>query len=95
MGPLMMGRRVHKGVVKDELGSKSNVRTALIEMYAKCSCLNSTNKIFNTYKEVFKNLGPRQPWPVQRCKMIKFEIEHDERIMTTILCYQHVKIQFG
>ncbi|CAO2813420.1 unnamed protein product [Amaranthus hypochondriacus] len=46
-GALEVGRRAHRIVKEQELGLKSNVSTALIDMYSKCGCIDSARKVFN------------------------------------------------
>ncbi|KAK4284760.1 hypothetical protein QN277_001544 [Acacia crassicarpa] len=47
MGALSVGKRVHKIAKERKLHSKVNVITALIDMYAKCGCIESAWKVFN------------------------------------------------
>ncbi|KAK1401651.1 PPR domain-containing protein/PPR_2 domain-containing protein/PPR_3 domain-containing protein/DYW_deaminase domain-containing protein [Heracleum sosnowskyi] len=41
------GRQVHAYIIKDSLSSDNNIGTALIDMYAKCSCMKDAEGIFN------------------------------------------------
>jgi len=46
-GALSVGRKVH-GIVKEKgIDLKSNVCTALIDMYSKCGCLESAREVFD------------------------------------------------
>ena len=54
-GAIGVGRRVHGVVEERKIGSEANVRTALIDMYAKCGSINSAREVFDgiTNKDVF------------------------------------------
>lgn len=49
-GALEVGRRTHRIVEEQGLSSRTNVGTALIDMYSKCGCIDSARKVFD---EVF------------------------------------------
>lgn len=55
MGALNVGKTVHKIVKERKLHGKGNVMTALIDMYAKCGCIESAWQVFNDVmdKDVF------------------------------------------
>ncbi|GMN55715.1 hypothetical protein TIFTF001_024840 [Ficus carica] len=46
-GALGVGRRVHELVEERRVGLKGNVRTALIDMYTKCGCIESARRVFD------------------------------------------------
>lgn len=41
------GRQVHAYIIKDNLNTNNNIGTALIDMYAKCSCMEDAEGVFN------------------------------------------------
>ncbi|KAJ4973679.1 hypothetical protein NE237_006853 [Protea cynaroides] len=47
VGAMGIGQKVHKMVEETEIASKANVRTALIDMYAKCGCIDSARRVFD------------------------------------------------
>ncbi|XP_028767938.1 pentatricopeptide repeat-containing protein At4g21065-like [Neltuma alba] len=47
MGALSVGKTVHKIVKERKLHYKGNVMTALLDMYAKCGCIESAWQVFN------------------------------------------------
>ncbi|XP_042477792.1 pentatricopeptide repeat-containing protein At4g21065-like [Macadamia integrifolia] len=55
VGAMGIGQKVHKMVEHREIASKANVCTALIDMYAKCGCIDSARRVFDTIvnKDVF------------------------------------------
>ncbi|KAA8546002.1 hypothetical protein F0562_020547 [Nyssa sinensis] len=95
-GALGMGRNVNRIVEEKKLGSNPNVSTALIDMYAKCGCIDSAIRVFdeNLNKDVFA-------WTAMisglasngRCKdsiylfeqMKDFNVKPDERTITAVL----------
>ncbi|KAM7259868.1 hypothetical protein ACFE04_015609 [Oxalis oulophora] len=46
-GALGVGKRVHGIVEEMGIGEKDNVRTALIDMYAKCGCIDRARRVFD------------------------------------------------
>ncbi|KAL5563055.1 hypothetical protein UlMin_032802 [Ulmus minor] len=46
-GALGVGRRVHELVKGKKIGLMANVSTALIDMYAKCGCIESSKEVFD------------------------------------------------
>ncbi|KAG6513959.1 pentatricopeptide repeat-containing protein At4g21065-like [Zingiber officinale] len=45
-GALGLGRRVHEMAVRARLDSKAKVATSLIDMYTKCGCISSAERLF-------------------------------------------------
>ncbi|KAF8408233.1 hypothetical protein HHK36_007378 [Tetracentron sinense] len=54
-GALSLGRKVHQLAEESKVSSKANVSTTLIDMYAKCGCIDSAQRVFDTIenKDVF------------------------------------------
>lgn len=50
-GALQVGRRVHRIVEEQGLGSKANVSSALVDMYSKCGCIDSAGRVFEVIVE--------------------------------------------
>ncbi|XP_059314815.1 pentatricopeptide repeat-containing protein At4g21065-like [Lycium ferocissimum] len=46
-GALSIGKNVDEFVKERELSMKANVGTALIDMYAKCGCIDNARRVFN------------------------------------------------
>ncbi|XP_009588497.1 pentatricopeptide repeat-containing protein At5g66520-like [Nicotiana tabacum] len=46
-GAMSIGQKVHNFVKERNLSTKANVGTALIDMYAKCGCIESAKEVFN------------------------------------------------
>lgn len=46
-GALSIGKKVHSFVKEKDLGMKANVGTALIDMYAKCGCIDDARRVFD------------------------------------------------
>ncbi|XP_043690533.1 pentatricopeptide repeat-containing protein At4g21065-like [Telopea speciosissima] len=55
VGAMGIGQKVHKLVEHSEIASRANVCTALIDMYAKCGCIDSARRVFDAIvnKDVF------------------------------------------
>ncbi|PIA52780.1 hypothetical protein AQUCO_01000563v1 [Aquilegia coerulea] len=54
VGALDTGRKIHQ-IVEDKNFDRANVRTALLDMYSKCGCIDSARKVFEKIeqKDVF------------------------------------------
>ncbi|KAM1151766.1 hypothetical protein FF1_034471 [Malus domestica] len=95
-GALGVGRRVH-GVAEDRgIGLKPNVSTALIDMFAKCGCIQSARWVFDNVvdKDVFAwtamisglaSHGHCQDAIELFSKMQDFGVKPDGRTMTAVL----------
>ncbi|CAM8990738.1 unnamed protein product [Rhodiola kirilowii] len=97
VGALATGKRVHELVEEIGLGTRANVSTALIDMYAKCGCLDSATRVFDGVVKK-DNLCV---WTAMICgigshgkgrdaidifkKMLKLDVRPDERTMTALL----------
>ncbi|KAK1267905.1 Pentatricopeptide repeat-containing protein [Acorus gramineus] len=46
VGALSFGQKVHKCVIRDGIACRVNVISALIDMYAKCGCIESAKRVF-------------------------------------------------
>ncbi|KAG5577944.1 hypothetical protein H5410_058078 [Solanum commersonii] len=46
-GALSIGKKVHSFVKEKDLSMKANVGTALIDMYAKCGCIDDARRVFD------------------------------------------------
>ncbi|KAF5745735.1 hypothetical protein HS088_TW07G01327 [Tripterygium wilfordii] len=96
-GALSMGKRVHGLVEERNVALKANVSTILIDMYAKCGCIDNARQVFDDIvdKDVFS-------WTAMisglashgECKgaiglfkemVEKFNVKPDERTMTAVL----------
>ncbi|XP_010254725.1 PREDICTED: pentatricopeptide repeat-containing protein At4g21065-like [Nelumbo nucifera] len=95
-GALGIGQKVHQIAKQIGLDSKSNVSTALIDMYTKCGCIDSAQQVFAAIinKDIFA-------WTAMisglashgRCKdaidlfdqMREFNLRPDERTITAVL----------
>ncbi|MQM11583.1 hypothetical protein Taro_044493 [Colocasia esculenta] len=96
-GALGVGRRVHRIAEERALDKKANVATALIDMYAKCGCIENAEELFDhlVERDVFA-------WTVMisglashgRCRhalnlfdrMSELGVTPDERTITAVLC---------
>ncbi|KAL8155555.1 pentatricopeptide repeat-containing protein At3g09040, mitochondrial-like [Apium graveolens] len=47
LADINFGRQVHAYIIKDSLSNDNNIGTALVHMYAKCSCMEDAEGIFN------------------------------------------------
>ena len=96
-GALSVGRKVHELVKEQRIGLKSNVSTALINMYSKCGCIKSAKRVFdeiNDNKDVFSwtamisglaSHGNCQEAIDLFIQMQELNITPDERTMTAVL----------
>ncbi|XP_057966183.1 pentatricopeptide repeat-containing protein At4g21065-like [Malania oleifera] len=96
-GALSIGRRMHALVdEKREIGLKANVNTALIDMYAKCGCIDSAMRLFNSIgrKDVFAwtamisglaSHGQCQDATELFDQMEQLGLKPDERTITAVL----------
>lgn len=51
LSDICFGRQVHAHIIKGNLDSDNYIETKLIEMYAKCGCLENVEMIFNRMRE--------------------------------------------
>ncbi|KAM7482630.1 hypothetical protein LguiB_007213 [Lonicera macranthoides] len=95
-GALSVGQRVNEIVKRKELCSKSNVSTALIDMYAKCGCIDSAMRVFDETinKDVYAWTAMISGFASHgRCKeaidlfeeMKSYGVKPDDRTMTAVL----------
>ncbi|KAM6554732.1 hypothetical protein CsatB_015494 [Cannabis sativa] len=96
-GALSVGMRVHEVVKEQRIGLKAHVSTALIDMYAKCGCIENARRVFDEIsvnKDVYS-------WTAMiaglashgKCEdaidlfnqMQELSIKPDERTMTSVL----------
>lgn len=95
-GALNLGKRVHGVVMEKKIGLLANVSTALIDMYAKCGCIESARQVFVEIveKDVFTctamisglaSHGHCQEAIDMFNQMQAFGIKPDERTMTAVL----------
>ncbi|KAJ7978332.1 Pentatricopeptide repeat-containing protein family [Quillaja saponaria] len=96
IGALSMGRRVHRIVEERKIGYKANVKTALVDMYAKSGCIESARRVFDDAvdKDVFiwtamisglASHGQCREAIELFVQMEKSDVKPDERTMTTVL----------
>ncbi|XP_058087851.1 pentatricopeptide repeat-containing protein At4g21065-like [Magnolia sinica] len=54
-GAVSIGQRIHQIIERNKLDSRANVVTALIDMYAKCGCIENAQQLFDKIvaKDVF------------------------------------------
>uniref|UniRef100_A0A7N0T263 DYW domain-containing protein n=1 Tax=Kalanchoe fedtschenkoi TaxID=63787 RepID=A0A7N0T263_KALFE len=97
VGALGMGKKVHELVERKGFGFGDNISTALIDMYAKCGCLESARRVFDGIVEKNNVIL----WTAMICslgshgkgrdaidlfeQMLKFDVRPDERTMTSLL----------
>ncbi|XP_062076805.1 pentatricopeptide repeat-containing protein At4g21065-like [Humulus lupulus] len=96
-GALSVGRRVHEVVKEQRIELKAHVSTALIDMYAKCGCIESAMRVFdeiNVDKDVYSwtamiaglaSHGNCQEALDLFNQMQELNINPDERTMTAVL----------
>ncbi|KAK4369503.1 hypothetical protein RND71_013295 [Anisodus tanguticus] len=95
-GALSIGEKVHNFVKERKLNGKANVGTALIDMYAKCGCIDNARWIFNEMmdKDVYAwtamisglaSHGLLEEAMEHFEKMKSCSIKPDERTMTAVL----------
>lgn len=95
-GGLSVGKRAHGVVMERKIGLKANVSTALIDMYAKCGCIESARQVFDEIvaKDVFiwtamisglASHGHCQEAIDLYSQMQEASIKPDERTMTAVL----------
>ena len=95
-GAVGMGRRVQGVIEERKIGLEANVRTALIDMYAKCGSIGSARKVFDgiVNKDVFAwtamtsglaNHGLCEEAVTLFDQMESFGLRPDERTMTAVL----------
>lgn len=95
-GGLSVGKRVHGVVMEKKFGLKANVSTALIDMYAKCGCIERARQVFDEIveKDVFTwtamisglaSHGHCQEAIDLFNQMQECSIKPDERTMTAVL----------
>ncbi|KAF3435738.1 hypothetical protein FNV43_RR22830 [Rhamnella rubrinervis] len=95
-GALSLGKRVHWVAMEEKIGLKANVSTALIDMYAKCGCVESARQVFDEIveKDVFTwtamisglaSHGHCQEAIDMFNLMQELGVKPDERTMTAVL----------
>lgn len=97
-GALGVGRRVHALVEERGIDLKGKVRTALIDMYAKCGCIESARRVFDddgvgrddvfTWTAMiagFASHGKCREAIELFNEMQELDIKPDERTMTAVL----------
>lgn len=96
-GALGVGRRVHELVEGRSVGLKGNIRTALIDMYTKCGCIESARRVFDegdVGEDVFAwtamiaglaSHGKCREAVALFDQMQRLGIKPDERTMTAVL----------
>lgn len=96
IGAITIGQRIHRLAEERNLTSKANVTTALIDMYAKCGCIDSANLVFNETenKDVFcwtamvsglASHGRSEEAINLFSQMEMHELKPDERTITAVL----------
>ena len=50
LSTLLLGRRIHEYVIRKRLQPNLSLDNALIDMYAKCGCLESAREVFDQMK---------------------------------------------
>ena len=50
LSALLLGRRIHEYVIRKRLQPNLSLDKALIDMYAKCGCLECTREVFDQMK---------------------------------------------
>lgn len=95
-GALTIGKKVHSFVKERNLTTKANVGTALIDMYAKCGCIDEATNVFNemidknlyTWTAMISGLASHghSSEAMEYFEMMKScGVKPDERTMTAVL----------
>ncbi|WOL17525.1 pentatricopeptide repeat-containing protein [Canna indica] len=97
VGALSVGRRVHQMAVQARLDSEPKVATSLIDMYAKCGCILTAERLFEqmvdkdvfTWTAMISGLASYGRWEDALSlfhKMVEEEVKPNERTIIAALC---------